>query len=221
MSGLKRTAKLWRENIAAGFTNTCNVTGTVGNKQVLNWKGTPTQRDDLLRTFPTLIRDKLTPGEALESCADAIIANIADDGMASNDFGRNVQSIAMLWRVFTTPLDRNDPGGVTYGDVITFKNLHVAFEKHEQPNDQFNVTWNITMMQPRADAKENRSNTMAARLGNVLYWTSILIAGAWFWLLSEMGVFKGPSNWQVQLFAYGTTGFIVLVGWALRYILRG
>jgi hypothetical protein len=219
MSGLKRTAKLWRENIAAGFTNTCNVTATVGNKQVLKWAGTPTQRDDVVRLFPTLIRDKLLPGEELGNCADALIANIDDDGMATDKLGSNIQSIAMLWRLFTTPLDRNDPGGLTYGDVITFKNLHIAFEKHELPNDQFNVTWNITMTQPRADAKEKQSNTMAARLGNVLYWASLLVAGAWLWFAAEIGLLKDPSGGQ--LFAYGAAGVVVLIGWALRYILRG
>lgn len=52
MFGLKRKAKMWRESWVAGATNTGNVTATVGNKLVLNWHGTPTQRDDALRLFP-------------------------------------------------------------------------------------------------------------------------------------------------------------------------
>jgi hypothetical protein len=48
MFGLKRKAKMWRES--------CNVTATVGNKLVLNWHGTPSQRDDVLQMFPVLIR---------------------------------------------------------------------------------------------------------------------------------------------------------------------
>jgi hypothetical protein len=214
--GLKRTAKLWRENIAAGFTNTCNVTATVGNKQVLKWQGTPTRRDDVLRLFPSLIRDKLLPGEELGNCADAIIANIADHGMETTDPGRNIQSIAMLWRLFTTPVDRSLPD-FTYGDLIPHTNMHVAFEKHEQPNDQFNVTWNISTTPGRG--KENRSISMAARLGNVLYWASLLIAGAWLWFAAEIGLLKDPSGGK--LFAFGAAGVVVLIGWALRYILRG
>jgi hypothetical protein len=100
--GLKRKAKMWRESLVAGATNTGNVTATVGNKQVLNWHGTPTQRDDALRLFPVLVRDKLMPGVELGNCADAIIASIHDDGMSSDNLGSNIQTIAMLWRVFTT-----------------------------------------------------------------------------------------------------------------------
>jgi hypothetical protein len=44
MFGLKGKAKMWRETFVAGATNTGNVTATVGNKLVLNWHGTPTQR---------------------------------------------------------------------------------------------------------------------------------------------------------------------------------
>jgi hypothetical protein len=69
----------------AGATNTGNVTATVGNKLVLNWHGTPTRRDDALRLFPVLVRDKLMPGVELGNCADAIIASIHDDGMSSDD----------------------------------------------------------------------------------------------------------------------------------------
>lgn len=216
--GLKRKAKLWRENITAGFANTCNVTAIVGNKQVLNWQGTPTQRDDVLQMFPRLVRDKLMPGVEPGNCADAIIASIHDEGMASTDHGRNIQSIAMLWRLFTTSVDRDRPD-LTYGDLIAHTNLHVAFELHEQPNDQFKVTWKVTTMQQRG--KENQSNTMAARLGNVLFWTSILIASAWFWFAAEIGLLKNPSDGQSLVAAYGGAGIVVLIGWVLRYILRG
>jgi hypothetical protein len=48
MFGLKRKAKELRESFVAGATNIGNVTATVGNKLVLNWHGTPTQRDGVL-----------------------------------------------------------------------------------------------------------------------------------------------------------------------------
>jgi hypothetical protein len=51
----------------------------------------------------------------------------------------------MLWRVFTTRLD-----GGTYGDLIAHANLHAAFELHEQPNDQFKITWKINVMKGRS-----------------------------------------------------------------------
>ena len=66
MFGLKRKAKMWRELFVAGATNTGNVTATVGNKLVLNWHGTPTQRDGVLQMFPA-IRDKLMTGVELGS----------------------------------------------------------------------------------------------------------------------------------------------------------
>jgi hypothetical protein len=134
MFGLKGKANALRESWVADATNTCNVTATVGNKLVLNWHGTPTQRDGVLQMFP-VIRDKMTPGEELGNCADAIIASIHDVGMSPDDHGSNIQSIAMLWRVFTTRLDNG-----TYGDLITHTNMHATFEVHEQPNDQFKVT---------------------------------------------------------------------------------
>ena len=144
MFGLKDKAKMLRESFVAGATNTGNVTATVGNKLVLNWHGTPSQRDDALRLFPVLIRDKLMPGVELESCADAIIASIHDEGMSPDDVGSNIQSIAMLWRVFTTRLDDG-----TYGDLIAHANMHATFELHEQPNDQFKITWKISVMRGR------------------------------------------------------------------------
>ena len=143
MFGLKRKAKMWRESWMAGASNTGNVTATVGIKLVLNWHGTPSQRDDALRLFPVLVRDKLMPGVELGNCADAIIASIHDDGMSSDNLAFNIQTMAMLWRVFTTRLGLDNG---TYGDLIARANLHAAFEVHELPNDQFNVTWNISVM---------------------------------------------------------------------------
>jgi hypothetical protein len=143
---------------------------------------------------------------------------IHDNGMSPDDLGRNIQSIAMLWRLFTTPVGGDLPD-LTYGDLIAHTNLHVAFELHEQPNEQFKVTRNVTTMQQRG--KENRSNTVAARLGNVLFSTGILIAGAWLWLAAEIGLLKNPSDGQSLVVAYGGAGIVVLIGWALRYILRG
>ena len=143
MFGLKRKAKMWRESFVAGAANTGNVTATVGDKLVLNWHGTPTQRDGVLQMFP-VIRDKLMPGVELGSCADAIIASIHDEGMSSGNEGSNIQNLAMLWRVFTTRLDNG-----TYGDLIAHTNMHATFELHEQPNDQFKVTWKIGVMRGR------------------------------------------------------------------------
>jgi hypothetical protein len=152
MFGLKRKAKMlrqsWvtlRQSWVAGATNTGNVTATVGNQLVLNWHGTPTQRDGVLQLFPSLVRDKLMPGADLGNCADAIIASIHDDGMSPDDVGTNIQSLAMLWRVFTTQLDDG-----TYGDLIAHTNMHATFELHEQPNDQFKITWKISVMRRRA-----------------------------------------------------------------------
>ena len=51
----------------------------------------------------------------------------------------------MLWRLFTTPVDRNVPS-FTYGDLVAAKNFHIAFELHEQPTDQFKVTWTVNTM---------------------------------------------------------------------------
>ena len=139
MFGLKRTAKYLRESFVAGATNTGNVTATVGNKLVLNWHGTPTQRDGVFQMFPVM--DRLMPGQELGSCADAIIATIYDDGISPDNEGSNVQGLAMLWRVFTTRLDDG-----TYGDLVAHTNMHATFELHEQPNDQFKITWKISVM---------------------------------------------------------------------------
>jgi hypothetical protein len=153
MFGLKRIAKRWREAFVAGATNTGNVTATVGNKLVLNWHGTPTQRDDALRMFP-VIRDKSMPGAELGSCADAIIASIHDGGMSPDEVGSNIQTIAMLWRVFTTQLDEG-----TYGDLIAHTNMHATFELHEQPNDQFKITWKISVTRGRPTNEREEKST--------------------------------------------------------------
>jgi hypothetical protein len=151
MFGLKRKAKMLRESLAAGATNTGNVTATVGNKLVLNWPGTPTQRDGTLQMFP-VIRDKLMPGVELGTFADAIIASIHDEGMSPDREASNVQSLAMLWRVFTTPLDGGDRTYgdpiATYGDLIPFTNMHATFELHEQIDDS-RITWKISVMRGR------------------------------------------------------------------------
>lgn len=134
-----------RQSFVAGATNTGNVTATVGNRLVLNWHGTPTQRDDALRMFP-VIRDRTMPDVELGSFADAVIAAIHDDGVSLDDTMSNMQIIAMLWRVFTTQLDDN---GGTYGDLIAHANMHAAFELHEQVNDEFKITWKISVMRGR------------------------------------------------------------------------
>lgn len=140
---LGRIAKRFRESFVAGAINTGNVTATVDNKLVLSWHGTPTQRDDALRMFP-VIRDKTMPDVELGSFADATIASIHDNGMSADNHMSNIQSIAMLWRIFTAPL-----GNGTYGDVIAHANLHATFELHEQINDEFKITWNISVMSGR------------------------------------------------------------------------
>lgn len=144
MFGLKRKAKLLRESFVAGVGNTGNVSATVSGKLVLSWHGTPTQKDDALKMFP-VIHQRMMPGVSPESFADAVIASIHDGGMAQDKEGRNIQNIAMLWRLFTAPVDHN-VSGVTFGDFIASKNFHVAFELHEQPNDQFKVTWTVNTM---------------------------------------------------------------------------
>ena len=78
-----------------------------------------------------------------DTATDATIAGIRDEGMASTDEGLGIQTVALLWRLFTTPVDR-DHRGVTYGDLVATTNLHVAYKVHEQPNDQFKVTWDVS-----------------------------------------------------------------------------
>jgi hypothetical protein len=41
-------------------------------------------------------------------------------------------------------LPRSDRG--TYGDLIAHTNMHATFELDEQPNDQFRITWKISVM---------------------------------------------------------------------------
>jgi hypothetical protein len=126
MFGLKRKAKLWRENIAAGFFDTGNVTATVNGKPVLSWAGTPTQKDTTLKMLP-VVQQKLMPEVSPEVFADATIGSIRDEGMASTDHGRSIQTVALLWRLFTTPVDHDFPD-VTHGDLIPHTNMHVAYE---------------------------------------------------------------------------------------------
>jgi hypothetical protein len=146
MFGLKRKAKLLRETFTAGVRNTGNVSATVSGKPVLSWHGTPTQKDDLLKMFP-VIQQRMMPEVSPESFADAAIANIHDAGMAEDNEPRNIQIIAMLWRLFTTPVDHDVPD-LIYGDLVAIRNFHVAFELHEQPNDEFKVTWVVRIEGP-------------------------------------------------------------------------
>jgi hypothetical protein len=139
MFGWKRKAKLLGESFTAGITNTGNVSATVNGNLVLSWH-------DPERRRPKNVSDNPATDDArgiARGFADATIANIHDAGMSQDDMGRNIRSIAMLWRLFTTPVGHDDPG-FTYGDLVAVKNFHVAFELHEQPNDQFKVTWTIS-----------------------------------------------------------------------------
>jgi hypothetical protein len=61
--------------------------------------------------------------------------------MSKDNEGSNIQTIAMLWRVFTTRLD-----DATYGELIAHTNMHATFELNEQPNDEFKVTGKISVM---------------------------------------------------------------------------
>ena len=56
--------------------------------------------------------------------------------------------------------------------------------------------------------------TMAARLGIVLFWIFILIAGAWLLLARSVGL-----DQDSPAITYVGAGIILAVGWALRYIL--
>ena len=49
-----------REAWTAGATNTGNVTATVGDKLVMNWHGTPSQKDGVLTMLPKM-RDRMMP----------------------------------------------------------------------------------------------------------------------------------------------------------------
>jgi len=96
------------------------------------------------RLFP-VIRDRMMPDIELGTCADGLIAAIHDDGMSPDNDISNMQTIALLWRVFTTRLD----DGTNYGDLIALANMHAEFELHEQANDQFKITWKISIMKGR------------------------------------------------------------------------
>ena len=121
MFGLKRKAEGLREHFTAGFFDIGNVSATVNGEPALSWVGTPTQKDTALKMLP-VVQQKLMPEVSPEDFADATIASIHDGGMASTYDGRSIQTIALLWRLFTTPVDRNLLG-VTYGDLIATKNL--------------------------------------------------------------------------------------------------
>ena len=54
---------------------------------------------------------------------------------------------------------------------------------------------------------------MAARLGAVLFWASILIAGAYVWVAVDG---KLEPLWTAI-----PAAIVVLIGWAFRYILAG
>jgi hypothetical protein len=95
---IKHKAQLLGESFRAGICNTGNVSATVNGKLVLSWRGTPTQKDDALKMFPT-IQQRMMPGVSLESFADATIASIHDAGMSRDNLRRNAQSIVMLWRL--------------------------------------------------------------------------------------------------------------------------
>jgi hypothetical protein len=55
---------------------------------------------------------------------------------------------------------------------------------------------------------------MAARLGNVLLWASLLIAGGWVWLNYDLGQQNPAMTW-------GGAALALLVGRACQYILGG
>jgi hypothetical protein len=60
-----------------------------------------------------------------------------------------------------------------------------------------------------------KGEAMSARLGNVLFWLCIIIAGAWLWLGHSMG-----ADQDSPVMVYGGAGIALAVGWALRYFTR-
>jgi hypothetical protein len=57
---------------------------------------------------------------------------------------------------------------------------------------------------------------MTARLGEVLFWASVILAGLFFYVVfGEWGAPKDEPTFYIA------GGIIVLIGWALRYILAG
>jgi hypothetical protein len=57
---------------------------------------------------------------------------------------------------------------------------------------------------------------MVARLGEVLFWACISLAG--LWLYAVYGPGRGP---KVDITGYAIAAGLVLIGWAFRYILAG
>ena len=57
---------------------------------------------------------------------------------------------------------------------------------------------------------------MAARLGEVVFWACIILAG--LWLYAVYGPGGGP---KVDITGYAIAAGPVLIGWALRYVLAG
>ncbi|HEY6618724.1 MAG TPA: hypothetical protein VIY68_04200 [Steroidobacteraceae bacterium] len=216
---IKRNAKLWCEAFTAGIGNTGNVTATVGGKKVLSWHGTPTQKDDILKMLP-VVQQRMMPGVSPETFADAMIAGIHDEGIAQDSLGCNIQSIVMLWRLFTTPVDREIPD-FTYGDLVALKNFHVAFELHEQPNDQFKVTWVVnTTLGRNVNLSTKRHSSMAARLGDVLYWAFSAVAVGLLLLAAVFSMNDVAGTYWFYLAFFGVPAVLVwLVGRACRYVL--
>ena len=57
---------------------------------------------------------------------------------------------------------------------------------------------------------------MVERLGEVLFWVCISLAG--LWLYAVYGPGRGP---KVDITGYAIAAGLVLIGWALRYIPAG
>jgi hypothetical protein len=139
MFGLKRKVKMWRESLVAGATNTGNVTATVGNKLVLNWHGTPTQRDGVLQMFP-VIRDKLMPGVTGELRRRHYRQHSRWGHVAGQRRVQHPEYRYVVEGVHNAARRRH----LRRFDRRT--NMHATFELHEQPNDQFKITWKISVM---------------------------------------------------------------------------
>jgi hypothetical protein len=57
-----------------------------------------------------------------------------------------------------------------------------------------------------------QGGAMSARLGHVLFWLCIIIAGAWLWLAHVMGLANDNPG-----ITYIGALIVLAVGWALRY----